>query len=306
MTLRKMSDERSRLVTLWIILAAVPAGIFVGLIYYGLSLLVPLALVDTFIAALVALFLLARLQMKASVANPVVAFMFAMLFSLFIYVTYRYVGYLLFRVDAIQYLQTTNQASAANAAQEFETRLLDSTGMGGFMGYLALRAKTGIGLAPIASYEGMAAPIGGTIRLTGVLAWLYWLFEFLVIAGLLTWIGVKSAQQPFAAAGVGNMGSQIGNVSVEQASRFAQLLKIEAFDEAWQLVTFGGEAPHPTIEVYIHQNRKKPTGNSLVLAARTSVDQNGRVSRKALFWTEVPNSRLPTLINRSEATSASQ
>lgn len=297
MTLRKMSDPQSRFATVLFLLATVPVGILVGGLYYVVSRIVPLMLVDAFITALLALVVLVILQRKAAVANPVIAFVFALLFSVFIYTTYRYIGYQWFRADALHYLQTTEQISAATATREFESWLVDKTGQKGLLGYLILQTRIGIGLAPMLSYQGVVAPVGSGFRLTGALVWLFWLVEFLIIAGLLAWIGMKSARYPFAAAGVSQMGNQIGNVAIEQADKFAQLLKIEAFEKAWQLLMFDGEAHHPTVEVYVHQNRKKAASNGLVLAAYTSLDRNGRVCRKELFWTEVPNNKMPRPIS---------
>ena len=297
MLLRKMSDSRSRFSIALFLLAAVPAGVLVGGLYYVVSRLMPLVLVDAFITALFALMVLVFLQRKAAVANPLLAFVFALLFSVFIYATYRYISYQWFRADALRYLETTNQMSVATATQEFEAELANSTGQKGLLGYLILQTRIGIGLAPMISYQGIVAPIGSGFKLTGALVWLLWLLEFLLIASLLTWIGIKSAQQPFAAAGVSRMGHQIGNVPLEQADEFAHQLKTEAFDAAWKLITFGGEASHPTVEVYTHQNRRKTTANSLVLAARTVLDQNGQVHREELFWTEVPSNRMPSQVN---------
>ena len=294
MTLRKMTTKRSFFDITWILIAAVPAGILVGVAYYLISRILPFILVDTFLAALLGLLIFALLDKKAAVASPLVAVLYALIFTLLSYGTYRFVDYLVFRNGTIQYLQSQGYASTA-AAAEFETTLLDFAGAGGFLGYLVALAKTGVGISPLIGYQGIVAPVGVDLRLSGVLMWLFWFLEFLLIGGLMTWIGVKAARTPFAGTGAGRLGTQAGNVSIDRAEKFARLLEAEAFDEAWRLVIFGDEAPHPTVEVYIHRNEGKGAGTSVVLAAITALDQKGRVHRKELFWTDVPNDQLPEL-----------
>jgi hypothetical protein len=292
MTLRKMTTKRSFFDRTWILIAAVPAGILVGVAYYFISRLLPFILVDTFLAALLGLLIFGFLDKKAAVASSRVAVLYALLFTLFSYGAYRLFDYLVFRNGAIRYLQSQGYASTL-AAAEFETRLLHLAGAGGFWGYLVALAETGVGISPLIGYQGIVAPVGGDLRLSGVIMWLFWFLEFLLIGGLMTWIGVRAARTPFAGTGVGRLGTQAGNVSIDRAEEFARLLEAEAFEEAWRLVTIGDEAPHPTVEVYIHMNEGKDAGNSVVLAAVTDLDQKGRVHRKELFWTEVPNDRLP-------------
>ena len=294
MALRKMSDAPNRSAMILFVLIAVPLGVLVGGIYYLVAQLVPLIMVDTFISALVALAVMAVLQRKAAIAKPILALMFALIFSVVIYVTYRYLNYQWFRTDAVRYLQTTYQLGSAATVQKLEAWLLENTGHRGLVGYLVLQAQEGIGLTPLIGYQGIVAPLGTGFRLTGVLVWLFWLLEFLVIVGLLSWLGPASAKYPFASAGVSRLGNQLGTVPLAQSDEFVHRLQIEDFDAAWALINFGEEDSHPTVVVYAHQNHNKTEARSLLLIARTRFDEKGQVRRDELFWTEVPNNKIPS------------
>ncbi|MCW5881367.1 MAG: hypothetical protein KIS91_10590 [Anaerolineae bacterium] len=162
------------------------------------------------------------------------------------------------------------------------------------MGDLALAITTGIGLTGYLSVQGTIAPVGEGLRLTGFAVVLYWLVEFLIIAVPLAWLAVISARSTFAEAGVGGLGRQVGYVQSQVAEEFIERLDREQFENAWHLMTTGEQSEYPTIEVYVHRKQKRPDGKGLILVGQASLDGQGRVSGKALYWTEIPNRYLPS------------
>ena len=118
----------------------------------------------------------------------------SVLSSLLLYLVYHYGRYVTFQTISVfelfgggfsdQDIEKTKKIS--------EYVFLQETGRSGFLGYILLIAKKGISIGRIVS--------SSKITLRGVLAWLYWLFEF----GLISYFTVTVAKDAILANETGD------------------------------------------------------------------------------------------------------
>jgi len=80
---------------------------------------------------------------------------------------------------------------------------------------------------------------------------------------------------------------QIGNVDTEREKAFLDLLRVNDFSRAGEMIIKGEMTTHPTIEVYTQHCRTNMPSSVLVTLKRTWLNSESKVEREVILHSEI-------------------
>lgn len=180
------------------LLGSVSAAILTGLVFYGLSLILSFSLPLVFPAIMGGLAGYAALRLGSTIGrcrNPMLAVSVAVLAGTVAWGTAHVVDYFQFRREAYQ--EIVREAPLASPNQingAIDNWLKEQTGLGGFLGFMLIKATSNTLEITHVTAGGAALP---PLTLNGFGLMFYWLFELMVAAGVAGAINWNYAKAPY-------------------------------------------------------------------------------------------------------------
>jgi hypothetical protein len=208
----------------WVLAVSLIGGVGVGVIegmvdrWISLLLLFP-ALIGAAAGGLGAV-MVRRHQLRA----PAIVLVLGIAGGVAGYAAIHVVDYVRFRTAFAASIQADHPSeTGAGAAAAIDQALIDRTGKAGFFGFLDLAAQQGVTIKRV----GVGDP---GLALTGVGAWVVWLFELLLAAAVAGLIARRQAREPFCESCQAWYGPPSFIASGGDASRAARKRFIDALD----------------------------------------------------------------------------
>ena len=179
-----------------LLLAALVGGGVLGVLVFAVShFAVYLIVIFPFVIGTLGGFVMSLTVARGKVRNPMLAAFFGLLIAVVLYGTYRYADYRIGFRSALRDIYEEGSGERPDDArlQAYEDYILtEETGTTGFIGYVKLYAQEGITITSTRSSSDSG------LVLSGILAYLYWIVEFGIIAFISLTISVDRARQPFS------------------------------------------------------------------------------------------------------------
>jgi hypothetical protein len=276
----------------FLIVAAIAGGVAIGLITYFVSTLIYLIVLFPIIMGLLAGSIISGAVILGKVRNPMIAMLFGVLIAVVLYGTYRYAEYEFgFRDDAreefLQVLRDTADSNGIVATDEELEALLDEVVQGEAVGDYLLREETGstgiVGFVKLSAQEGVTitstrstSPNETGLTLKDTVAYIYWLVEFAVIAGIAMSMARSRATTPFSEETREwyGKGEYLGTVPPQAVQPLIELLQQGNYGQAAQHINRGGNRPVPRTDVMV-QRCSSPTADMLLLVNNVTQGRNG-------------------------------
>ena len=257
-----------------LLLAAFVGGAVIGGIVFAVDhYIIYLIVVFPFIIGAMGGFVMPLAVALGKVRNPMLAALFGLLIAVVLYGTYRYADYRIgFKDDLNDEIeQEFGERLDDEELQVLEDLILtEETGSTGFTGYIKLYAQEGITVTSTRS----SSDSGLTLK--GILAYLYWIVEFGIIAVISLVMAMNRAEQPFSEEAGQWFGSQsyLGTMPLSGLVEFLALVKASDFTRAGGFLADQWQMDPPRIDVSVSKT-KMPEADMVLVIQRLSPKKSG-------------------------------
>lgn len=209
-----------------LVLLTVCGGIVSGLCLYVASRLVYLVIIFPFALGGINGVFLAHYVRTWKLPLPTFVIICALVMTMMSYITYHGAIYVQFWSEArAALIAEYPQADPNEIDFAIHRYLQDTTGFDGIAGYLVMTANSGITI-------GRWFTNIGAIPLTGMLVWIYWIIEFLIIAGSSIFIAHGAARQRFCfTCGQWYQSTHIGSINDIDPEQITTMLATQQWRE---------------------------------------------------------------------------
>lgn len=261
------------------LLTLVSGGV-IGVVTFGISRIIYLILIFPAFMGIAGGLILHKAIKQFKLNIPLIGIVFGVLMGLSIYGTFHYAEYLNFKSEAREYLNEQLIAEFGQTDSQivnvlFNEILLEETGYTGIVGYIMVMASEGVSIGRVFS--------GSSMNLGTFFSYIYWLVEFLLIAGVSVSMGKAAASEPFCDFCDDWYGKEysIGAAHIEQTARLVQILQAHEFEKAAAILEI--EADIPSVDVYLQSCSKCQRGNSVLTVKNATFDSKNRVKMKPIY-----------------------
>jgi hypothetical protein len=258
----------------WLTVTALVGGLAIGGATFAVSRLFYLIVLFPLLMGAGGGFLQAYAVNRGKVRNPAIAGAFAILTGLVIYGTLNVGYYVAFRQEVAKELKKNlGQSDEAQINQIIDQNVLQQeTGSTGFLGFLKLSAREGVGITRGSS----------KLELKNEWAWGYWAIELAAICGITAFMAFAAAKEPFCE----NSDEwylpmeSVGTVPNEESENFLNLIKNENFVKAGALIDPQKQSPVPNLVVHVQRSPGDRLNDIVLTGSKASLDNKGNVSSK--------------------------
>ena len=265
------------------------AGVLIGGVASLISRFIYLVLIFPFIMGIASGFVVYSIIKAQKIRSPFVSILAGIFITILVYGSMHFVDYLQFRIATTQDIQAEVAGEYGEAApnenvQAFiDDRLVEETGISGFIGFILLEAKKGVSISHVGPGSN-----GSGINL-GVFTWVYWLIEI----GIIGWISVDSAYKKAVDLFCEHCdvwiekGDHIGGVEIDVVNQAVDLIKQRDFVGLMKMLRDDTEAP--SVEFYARTCKTCNTFPLYLNGLAVSLNRRGQPQSK-LFTVQVLNS----------------
>jgi hypothetical protein len=273
----------------FLVLSSILTGLLIGGTAFALSRVVYLIFLFPIAMGYVGMIAVSWVHKRARVPNQFVIIASGIVTGTTIYAAYHYADYLTFRITTALTIKEEFSVDNRLASRGVDYILRQETGSTGFLGFVKLHAREGNTFGGFVLLNEALVMEMPQFTIKGAGAWAYWLFEAIVVVGATTWASAMVAQGPFCESGSDWYGqsTQMGNVNIEREKAFLDLLGVDDFSRAGEMIIKGETTTHPTIEVYIRHCRTNMPCTVLVTLKRTWLNSKSKVEREIILHNEI-------------------
>ena len=175
------SPNHATFMGIFFLLISIIIGSSFGVLAYYISQYFYIIVVYSVLISVISMIAYNRLLQSRKVRNWLITTIMGLLAGTFIWLSFYGTPYLQLRQKFISETINEYQATASEASDIFRFHFASETGYDGFVGYLFLRAREGDEFTQYPMFNGAA--IGELhFELKGLLAWIYWLFDYAIVA----------------------------------------------------------------------------------------------------------------------------
>jgi hypothetical protein len=246
-----------------------------------------LILLFPFVAGAAGGFMVAQGVRWGKVRDATVAAIFGLLLGLFVYGSYRYIEYFLFRNDVRAEIVKEMEAEfgwadATVADEVFDEVLLEETGKTGFLGKVLFDAKIGMSVAYTRSASAALDGTDSGVNIGTTLTWVYWLFEVAVFAGVSSFMAMEAAKRPFCEYHDRwyKKEKSLGGVNPSQAENAIGLLNADDYAAFGKMLR--PKTPVPGVEFFIERCPGCQESDPILTTKTVKRSSRGQVKRDDL------------------------